>query len=143
MTTVKSILDQKGRKIWSVGPESTVFSALEMLAEHNIGAVLVLESGKLRGIFSERDFARFVVLSGKSPQEMEVSQIMTEDVVTIDVNESVVDCMEIFTSKFIRHLPVMESNEIVGIISIGDVVKEIISHQEFIIDQLESYIQKS
>jgi len=130
----------KGDDIWVVRPDESVFNALNLMADKDVGALLVTDKGKLVGIFSERDYARKIVLLGKSSLDTPVRDVMTKNVVYIDSGQSMVDCMEIMTEKRIRHLPVMEDENLIGVISIGDVVKAIISDQEFIIRQLENYI---
>ncbi|HZD58488.1 MAG TPA: CBS domain-containing protein [Anaerolineales bacterium] len=140
LTTVKQVLDSKGHQVWSVAPDDTVFNALKLMAEKNVGALLVLEEGKLIGIISERDYARKVVLEGKSSMDTPVEEIMTPRVLYVRTNQSIEECMAIMTDRHIRHLPVLEDSELVGVISIGDVVKAVISHQEFVIEQLENYI---
>ncbi len=138
---VKEILDRKGNEVWSVTPETTVFAALELMADKNIGALLVIDkSGELRGIFSERDYARKIVLLGKTSRDTPVSDIMTKRVFFVGPSEKITQCMALMTKERIRHLPVLESGKVLGIISIGDVVKSIISKQEFLIGQLEDYI---
>ena len=143
MKTVNQLLHVKGRDIWSVTPNTSVFDALKVMAERNIGAVLVMEGDKLAGIFSERDYARKVILKGKSSKEMSVDEIMTEKVDCVHPSQSVRECMTLMTDKHHRHLPVVEGGQVVGMVSIGDVVKAIISDQEFTIEQLESYITGS
>ncbi len=140
MTTVHQILQGKGREVWSVSPHTTVYDALTLMAEKNIGALLVLEGDKLRGVFSERDYARKVILKGKSSKETTVEEIMTQEVVSVRPRQSIEECMALMTEKRIRHLPVLEEDKLVGLVSIGDVVKAVISEQEFTIKQLESYI---
>jgi CBS domain-containing protein len=140
MKTVRQLLQVKGTRVCSVTPETTVYQALGVMAEHNIGALLVLSQGELVGIFSERDYARKVALRGKSSRDTRVEEIMTEKVDCVGPTQSVHQCMELMTQKHIRHLPVMENGRLVGVISIGDVVKAVISEQEFTIEQLESYI---
>jgi CBS domain-containing protein len=140
MRTVKDILRNKGTDVWSVAPGATVCDALTFMADKNIGAVLVMDGGELVGIFSERDFARKVDLLGKKPDDTPVSEIMTERVVYVQPGETVEECMALMTDKRVRHLPVVEGGKVVGVVSIGDVVKSIISEQEFIIAQLEHYI---
>ncbi|MFQ5854938.1 MAG: CBS domain-containing protein [Anaerolineae bacterium] len=141
MKTVRHILHTKGRAVWSVAPDTTVYEALQLMAEKNVGALLVLEAEKVAGIFSERDYARKVALKGKSSKDTPVREIMTSKVVYVRPDQTIEECMALMTDKHIRHLPVLEDNQLVGIISIGDVVKAIISQQEFIIEQLESYIR--
>ena len=140
MITVNQLLKYKGSAVWSVTPESSVFEALQVMAERNVGALVVLERGELRGIFSERDYARKVILHGKSSKDTPVCEIMTEKVDCVSPSNSVRECMARMTDKHIRHLPVVDGGRVVGLISIGDVVKAIISDQEFMIEQLESYI---
>ena len=141
MRMVRQLLEGKPRDIWSVSPESSVFSALELLAQKNIGALPVVQGGKLVGIFSERDYARKVILKGKSSKEITVREIMTEEVITVRPDTTVQECMKLMSDKRIRHLPAVEGDRIVGIISIGDVVKDIIAEQASTIHQLEDYIK--
>ena len=140
MKTVGDILRAKGHDIWSVSPSTTVYEALEVMADKNIGAVLVIDHGTLVGILSERDYARKVILKGKASKNIPVREIMTERVAYVQPDQTAEECMALMTSKRIRHLPVMEAGRLVGVISIGDVVKAIISDQEFTIEQLEHYI---
>lgn len=140
LKTVKQILEEKGYQIWSVSPDDNVYDALKIMAEMNIGALLVLEEENLVGILSERDYARKVILRGKSSMDTPVREIMTPRVLYVRLDQSIEDCMALMTDKRIRHLPVFEKDKLVGVISIGDVVKAIISHQEFVIEQLENYI---
>ncbi len=140
MTTVWQILQVKGRNVWSVSPDTLVYDALKLMAEKNVGALLVLDGDKLAGIFSERDYARKVILHGKSSKEIPVKDIMSSDVVTVRPQHSIEECMALMTNKRIRHLPVLEDERVIGMISIGDVVKAIISEQEYTIKQLENYI---
>ena len=139
-TTVKYLLQKKGHNIWSTGPDATVYQALQLMAEKDVGALLVFEGDQLVGIFSERDYARKVILQGKSAHETLVREIMTGQVVYIQASQTVAECMALMTDKRIRHLPVVKADDVIGVISIGDVVKEIISEQEFVIEQLENYI---
>lgn len=140
MKTVQDILRRKGRQVWSVGPAQTVYEALKLMSEKNIGAVLVLESDHLQGIFSERDYARKVVLEGKSSRETHVAEAMTRKVACVTPGQTIEECMALMTDKRIRHLPVLNQQNLVGVISIGDVVGAKISEQEFLIEQLENYI---
>ena len=140
MTTVRDILRGKGNQIWWVSPDTTVFSALELMAEKNVGALAVLDGENLVGMFSERDYARKIILKGKASKETSVEEIMSSEVTTVRPGQSVDECMALMTDKRIRHLPVFEGEKLVGLISIGDVVKAIISEREFIIKQLENYI---
>jgi CBS domain-containing protein len=140
MTIVRNILQTKGTDIWSVGPDDTVYEALTMMAEKNIGAVLVMDKGRLVGILSERDYARKVDLLGKKAADTPVREIMTGRVLCVNPEQTMEECMALMTDKRVRHLPVVEGRQVVGVVSIGDVVKSIISHQEFLIEQLENYI---
>lgn len=140
MKTVSEILRAKDQGIWTVTPDTTVYKALELMAEKNIGAVLVVEGGKLVGIMSERDYARKVILKGKASKDIPVREIMTERVVCVYPHQTTEECMALMTNKRIRHLPVLKGDRLIGVISIGDVVKAIITEQEFVIEQLEHYI---
>lgn len=141
METVSSMLRHKGSEIFWVGPEATVYEAVAMMAEKSVGALLVLSGGKLTGIVSERDYARKVILKGKHSHEIQVREIMTSPVYTISPDHSVEDCMRVITAHRIRHLPVMQGDALIGIISIGDIVRSIISAQAHTIDQLSGYIE--
>lgn len=140
MFIVRQLLDEKGYEVWAVAPETTIYEALQLMADKNVGAVLVMEDDKLAGIFSERDYARKVILAGKSSRQMEVREAMTEQVFGVRPDHSVEGCMALMTDKHIRHLPVLEDDRVVGVISIGDVVKGIISQQANTIHHLENYI---
>ena len=140
MKTISQFLDQSNRSVISVGPNATVREALEIMAQHNIGALLVLDGSVLAGIFSERDYARKVTLKGKNSSELKVSEIMTAKVISIDTRHTIDQCMQIMTDNHIRHLPIMQGQTVMGLISIGDVVREMIAYQKSMIDQLQSYI---
>lgn len=141
MKIVKDILQAKGHEIWSISPERSVYDALTLMAEKNVGALVVMERDRVIGIISERDYARNVILKGKSSKELAVQEIMTSRVVCVRPEQTMEECMELMTDKHIRHLPVLDDeNRLVGLISIGDVVKAIIVEKEFIIGQLEGYI---
>lgn len=140
MKTVQQLLETKRQGVVSVAPESSVLDALRVMAEREIGAVLVLDGEHLIGVFSERDYARKVVLQGKASKDTPVRQIMTDRVVCVRLTQTIEDCMNLMTDKRIRHLPVLENKKVVGVISIGDVVKEMLSEQAMLIQQLESYI---
>lgn len=141
MHSVRQCLQRKGYHIFSIHPEASVFEALVLMAEKNVGALLVMEEGqRLVGIFSERDYARKVILQGKSSKETLVREIMSSPVIAVNIDQPIETCMALMTEKHIRHLPVIENDRIVGVISIGDVVKEIIEEQQFVIEQLENYI---
>lgn len=137
---VGSVLQRKGTEIFSVAPDETVFDAIEKMAEKGIGALLVIRDGRLVGIISERDYARKVILLGRSSKSTQVQEIMASPVVYVSPNESVDACMGIMTASRIRHLPVVEREKILGIVSIGDLVKWVVSEQQETIEQLESYI---
>jgi CBS domain-containing protein len=140
MQTVRDILQVKGRATWSIGPKATVYDALQLMADKDVGALLVLEDGRLAGIFSERDYARKIILKGKSSRETAVREIMTERVISVHPEQTLAECMALMTNHRVRHLPVLEAGEVSGVISIGDVVKAIMTEQEFTIEQLEKYI---
>ena len=140
MITVKDILQTKGHDVLSITPDATVYEALKVMADKNIGALMVLDGESVAGIMSERDYARKVVLQGKSSREMQVREIMTTSVYHVRPEQNLQDCMAQMTDKRVRHLPVLEDDRLVGIISIGDVVKTIIADQEFTIKLLENYI---
>ena len=140
MKTISQFLDHSQRAIYSVNPDDTIRQALEVMALHNIGALLVLQEQKLVGIFSERDYARKVVLKGKSSNDAKVSEVMTSKVITINTKQSIDQCMQIMTDNHIRHLPIVNDTQVMGLISIGDVVREMIAYQKSMIEQLQSYI---
>ncbi|HEX5131167.1 MAG TPA: CBS domain-containing protein [Candidatus Krumholzibacteria bacterium] len=140
MITVRDILDRKGRQVWSVAPTHTVYAALQMMAEKRIGSLLVLEHDRLVGIVSERDYARKIALAGKASRETAVRDIMTSEVFCVAPSHGIEECMALMTARSVRHLPVMSGDHIEGVVSIGDVVKATIDHQEFIIEQLEHFI---
>jgi len=142
MKTLMQLLQSKGREIHSIAPDAPVIDALKLMAEKGIGALVVLENGRLAGILSERDYARKVILLGKSSEDTPVREIMTTKVVTVRPGQSVEECMALMTHNRIRHLPVAEGERLVGLLSIGDLVKEVIAEQEQTIKQLESYIHR-
>jgi CBS domain-containing protein len=137
---ISAILKRKGREIWSVPPEAMVFDAIRLMSSKNVGALLVIERDKLLGIISERDYTRKVILRGRSSRETEVREIMSTPVLSVSPEEPVEECMRIMTESRVRHLPVLDSGRVVGIVSIGDLVKWIILAQSVTIDQLEGYI---
>jgi CBS domain-containing protein len=140
MTTVRQLLDQKGRKIWSIHPDATVFDAIAKMAEKDIGSLVVMDGDELVGMITERHYARNVVLKGKTSPATPVRDIMERRVIIARPEQSVDQCMALMTEKRVRHLPVLEGEKPIGIISIGDLVKSTIGDQKFIIDQLEHYI---
>lgn len=140
MGTVRNILQVKGNAVHSVSPDTSVFDALESLEEKNLGALIVCDHGKLVGIFTERDYARKVILKGRSSKDTVVRDIMSEHPVYVSPDTTIEECMQLMTNKFIRHLPVMDRGELIGIISIGDVVKIMLKEKDFIIENLEHYI---
>ncbi|MCX2741231.1 CBS domain-containing protein [Pontibacter anaerobius] len=140
MGTVRHILQKKGHEALFVTPYTTVYYALEFMVEKNVGALLVMDEERFAGIFTERDYARKVILKGKASKETLVSEIMSEHPATVTPDNTVEECMQLMTHKYIRHLPVLEGDKLVGLVSIGDIVKYIIEEQKFIIDNLEHYI---
>ena len=138
--TVSALLHHKGSEIWSVPPETTVYEAIKLMAEKNIGALLVMSGEKLVGVFSERDYTRKVILQGKTSRETRVQEICSAEVISVGLNHSVEDCMKLMTEHRVRHLPVVEGEKVVGLISIGDLVNWIISTQSAQIDQMAQYI---
>jgi CBS domain-containing protein len=140
MGTVRHILQSKNHALYHVEPSMTVYEALEHMMERNVGALLVLHNGNLVGIFTERDYARKVILKGKASRETLVGEIMSEHPLTVSPDDTLETCMQIMTSRYIRHLPVCDKGRLIGLISIGDLVRYIIDEQKFIIDNLEHYI---
>ena len=141
MKFVKDVLNEKGHDIWSIGPDASVFEAIEMMAQKEVGALLVLDAGKLIGIISERDYTRKVILKGKSSREIKIRTIMTSPVICAVTEQDVKECMALMTSKKIRHLPVLENNQLTGMVSLGDLVQSIIAEQNSQIKDFESYFR--
>ena len=142
MPRLNTLLEAKGKQVWSIGPAHSVYQAIEMMALKSVGALTVLsDEGKLIGIISERDYARKVILQGKSSKDTKVSEIMTKNVIYVDPTLKVDECMALMTKKRIRHLPVLANGELIGMISVGDLVKSIIDEQSTVIDHLERYIK--
>jgi CBS domain-containing protein len=137
---IRQIIDTKGRTLYSADPEDPVLEAIRQMAEHHIGALLVMKGPELQGIISERDYARKVILHGRSSAETPVWQIMSSPVITVSPDKTVQDCMKLMTERRVRHLPVVEAGQVVGMVSIGDLVKALIEEQQQTIEQLESYI---
>ena len=140
MTSVRQLLDRKGRQVFSIAPGTPVLDAIRTMAERHVGALLVMEGEKLSGIVSERDYARKVILMGRSSADTPVRDIMTAAVITVQPETPVEKCMQIMTERRVRHLPVIESGRVVGMVSIGDLVKAVMAEQQQQIEQLESYI---
>ena len=141
MRSVKDILQEKGTQVYAISPDAKVYEALQLMADKNVGALMVMEGNRAVGLISERDYARKIVLKGKFSKDVPVHEIMTADIVRIGPDRDVEYCMELMTDNRVRHLPVFENNRLIGIISIGDIVKAIIEHKEEIIEQLENYIK--
>lgn len=140
MGTIRELLAEKGDDVWSIGPDDSVLDAIQRMAEHEVGALAVVDQGRLVGIVSERDYARKLILEGKSSKDTPVRDVMTARVIYAQPHQSVEECMSIMNDNRIRHMPVMENDQMVGMLSLKDLVKVIISEQQFIIDQLETYI---
>jgi CBS domain-containing protein len=140
MYTVRHLLQEKGNQIWTITPQATVYDALQLMADKNVGALVVTEGGDVVGIFTERDYARKVVLKGKTSKTATVSELMTPDVLYIGPDDTMENCMALMTEHRTRHLPVLEDGKLAGLVSIGDVVKAVISAHEFTIRELERYI---
>ncbi len=140
MTMVRQLIERKGRTLYSVEPEDPVLEAIRQMADHHVGALLVMKGVELQGIISERDYARKVILHGRSSAETPVWQIMSSPVITVAPEQTGQDCMHLMTERRVRHLPVVEGSRVVGMISIGDLVKAVIEEQQQTIEQLESYI---
>ena len=140
MATVKNLLESKDNHVWSISPKTTVFDGLQVMADKNIGALLVTKDDKLVGIFSERDYARKVILKGKASKDTTIAALMTREVIYTTPENSLDECMALMSAKHIRHLPVISHDKLLGLITLGDVVKQIMSSQEFKIHELEKYI---
>lgn len=140
MGKVRNLLQTKGNAIFSVEPSTMVYRAIELMCEKNIGGLLICENGKLLGIFTERDYARKLILKGRSSKDTPIKDLMTSNLITVTPDTSIDDCMRVMTGRKIRHLPVLDNNVLVGIISIGDVVRFVIEEQKSIIEHLEHYI---
>ena len=139
---VSQILKTKEGKVWSIAPQETVYKALQLMSEKDLGALLVVDKEKVVGLFSERDYARKVILKGKSSKTTPVSELMTKEVLFVDPGTSVEDCMALMIEKCVRHLPVMENKKLVGLVTVGDVVKQLLVDQKFKIQELERYLHE-
>jgi CBS domain-containing protein len=140
MTTVERLLETKGHVVWSITPDASVFEAVQLMAEKGVGALMVVEGRQLVGIVSERDYAREIVLKDRSSKATPISEIMTRKVLYVRPEQSLEECMALMTEKNLRHLPVLDGSRLVGVISMRDVVKNLISEKQFLIEQLENYI---
>jgi CBS domain-containing protein len=140
MHTVKELLREKGNQVWTIAPQATVYEALELMAAKNIGSLVAVEHGNVAGVFTERDYARKVILKGRSSKTTTVAELMTTDVLYVSPEDTIENCMALMTDKRLRHLPVMDNGKLAGVVSIGDIVKVIISEREFTIRELERYI---
>ena len=140
MRTVRQLLEAKAPEVFAIGPDDPVIDAIRLMAEKRIGALLVMQAGKLAGIVSERDYARKIVLQGRSSRDTPVREIMTADVVAVGLDETTDRCMQLVTDRRIRHLPVVEGDSVLGVVSIGDLVKAVIEDQQLELDQLQRYI---
>lgn len=138
--TVQQVLQKKGGRAWTIAPGASVFEALQLMAEKNVGALVVTEGAEVVGVFSERDYARKIILVGKSSKETSVADIMTTLVISVSPRQTLDECMKLMTEERVRHLPVLDDGELVGVVSIGDAVKEIITEQAHIIEQLQNYV---
>jgi len=143
MNTIGQLLESKGKDIWTIAPNATVFEGLRIMAKRNVGALLVIDKDNLVGIFSERDYARKVILEGKSSKDTAVGELMTKDVYYIDPKNTLQESMAVMTARHIRHMPVLDKDRLVGMVTLGDVVRQIIAEQEFTIRELEKYISGS
>jgi CBS domain-containing protein len=140
MRNVRQLLDAKAPEIYAIGPDEPVIEAIRLMAEKCIGAVVVLQGGRLAGILSERDYARKIVLAGRSSRDTPVRDIMTSDVITVGLDDTVEACMQVVTNRRVRHLPVVDGGSVLGLVSIGDLVKAVIEDQQLELDQLQRYI---
>jgi len=140
VNNVRQLLQSKGNSVWSTTTGTSVYDALQLMADKNIGALVVMDGERLAGIFSERDYARRVILKGKTSRELSVSEVMTREVISVRPDQTILDCMELMTERHIRHLPVLDAGRLIGVVSIGDVVKNIISDQKDTINHLKEYI---
>ena len=140
MKRIQTLLKKKGYDVWSIAPDASVYDAIHLMAEKAVGALIVMDGSKLVGVISERDYARKIILEGRSSENTKISEIMSSEVITTGLDNRIEECMAIMTEHRIRHLPVLDGNEVLGVISLGDLVKYIIAEQQFVIEQMERYI---
>jgi len=140
MKRIQTLLKKKGYDVWSIAPDASVYDAIHLMAEKAVGALIVMDGPKLVGVISERDYARKIILEGRSSENTKISEIMSSEVITTGPDNKIEECMAIMTERRIRHLPVLDGNEVLGVISLGDLVKYIIAEQQFVIEQMERYI---
>jgi len=140
MKRIRTLLKKKGYDVWSIAPDASVYDAIHLMAEKAVGALIVMDGPKLVGVISERDYARKIILEGRSSENTKISEIMSSEVITTGPDNKIEECMAIMTERRIRHLPVLDGNEVLGVISLGDLVKYIIAEQQFVIEQMERYI---
>jgi CBS domain-containing protein len=140
MKRIQTLLKKKGYDVWSIAPDASVYDAIHLMAEKAVGALIVMDGQKLVGVISERDYARKIILEGRSSENTKISEIMSSEVITTGPDNRIEECMAIMTERRIRHLPVLDGDEVLGVISLGDLVKYIIAEQQFVIEQMERYI---
>ena len=140
MKRIQTLLKKKGYDVWSIAPDASVYDAIHLMAEKAVGALIVMDGPKLVGVISERDYARKIILEGRSSENTKISEIMSSEVITVGPDNKIEECMAMMTERRIRHLPVLDGDEVLGVISLGDLVKYIIAEQQFVIEQMERYI---
>lgn len=140
MKRIQTLLKKKGYDVWSIAPDASVYDAIHLMAEKGVGALIVMDGPKLVGVISERDYARKIILEGRSSENTKISEIMSSEVITVGPDNRIEECMAMMTERRIRHLPVLDGDKVLGIISLGDLVKYIIAEQQFVIEQMERYI---
>lgn len=140
MKRIQTLLKKKGYDVWSIAPDASVYDAIHLMAEKGVGALIVMDGPKLVGVISERDYARKIILEGRSSEKTKISEIMSSEVITVGPDNRIEECMAMMTERRIRHLPVLDGDKVLGVISLGDLVKYIIAEQQFVIEQMERYI---
>lgn len=140
MKRIQTLLKKKGYDVWRIAPDASVYDAIHLMAEKGVGALIVMDGQKLVGVISERDYARKIILEGRSSENTKISEIMSTEVITVGPDNRIEECMAMMTERRIRHLPVLDGDELLGVISLGDLVKYIIAEQQFVIEQMERYI---